>query len=104
MTRTPSSNAAWASGLVLGRDTGAIGLTATPPGGGALCAQPTAKSAASASSTRRVDRVGESELCSLEPVAGGYGNPPRVPILLVTAHLFDAVERHARLTLAGRQP
>jgi hypothetical protein len=33
------------------------------------------------SAARNEPRVGERELCSREPVAGGFRNPPRVPVL-----------------------
>src|SRR5580693_1699027 len=75
MIRTPSSKAAWASGLVLGSTTAAIGLTATAPGAGALCAQPNARSAKTIARAR----------------------------LVVTADLVDAVEGDARLTGAAGQ-
>src|SRR5206468_11605504 len=77
MTRTPSSKAAWASGLVFGSATGAIGFTGAAPGAGALCAQPASTSA--------------------------VANPAMTRDLLVTTDLLDAVQGHARLSGARRQ-
>src|SRR5580692_764733 len=79
MIRTPSSNAACASGLVLGSATGAIGLAAVAPGGGALCAHPAVVASASIAHQAPGD-------------------------LLITSHLFDAIERDARFTGPGGEP
>src|SRR5204863_10202680 len=108
--RTPSSNAACASALVLGSTTGAIGLAAAP-GPRALCGHEAARSSA-----RAIQSGLPSPLPSNPRCASGRGRKDLIPSpreagrglgrgvdLLVTAHLFDAVERDARLAGAGRQ-
>src|SRR3974390_2018962 len=77
MMRTPSSNAACASGLVFGSATGAIGW-AVAPGAGVLCAQ----APSVAASASRMWRPG----------------------LLITAHLLDAIQGDPGLARAGREP
>src|SRR4051812_36689407 len=79
MTRTPSSNAACASLLVFGTATTAMALPLAP--GGGACPH-----AAAATMTTLASNA----------------TPSRS--LLVTAHLFDPLERDARLPRPRRQP
>jgi hypothetical protein len=44
------------------------------------------------SNSRQADRVGERELRSREPFAGGFGDPFRVPILTEGEYWSDEYE------------
>ena len=45
--------------------------------------------------------MGEHELCSCEPVAGGCRNPLRVPVLLVAAGVVETREAGAAVAVPG---
>ena len=40
--------------------------------------------------------MGEAGLCPAEPVAGGFGNPARVPIMLDSAPMFETLTKGFR--------
>src|SRR5262245_73018 len=107
MRRTPSSKAACASALVLGRTTGAIGF-AEAPGPFALCAQPVKNE------TNRQQATGDRRRAIPDLITAGCRLPvasrpfPKRGVranqaLLITADLFDAVEGDAGLARAGRE-